>query len=433
MRNTPLPDATQSGEAGAGETAAAAESAAVPEPRYSLRRALLLAALSRLVFFAVAPLATYLLGIRPASWALRYPRRAEVFHGVLGHVLNPWAHWDGVWFIKIAVNGYAGNDGSVAFFPLFPLLLRWTGVLFGNNLVVTGIVVSTAFYLVAMALLYRLVAADFSPRIAWWTVIFLSIFPTSFFFQAVYSESLFLMLSLLCFRWSRQGRWKLAGLAGLLATLTRSTGVLLVIPMALFYYRQRGWSLRRTDAGIASLLMIPEGLMVWMAYLSLGFHRPLLFAQVQDQWRRTFAPPDYALWRGALAAFQGMRQIVSRQDTHLFWPAPNPGAAVPLAIANIVSLAVVVLIGWALYLILRRVPLPYSAYAVAMVAFPLFFPSRVQPLMSMPRFVLAAFPAFIGFALLAERRPRARWVLVAAFVAGGVLLTVKFAVFSWVA
>jgi len=410
-----------------------AATAAAPEPRYGLRRTLVLAAVSRLMFFATAPVATYLLGVRPASWALRYPRRAEVFHGVLGHILNPWAHWDGVWFIKIAVNGYASNDGSVAFFPLYPLLLRWVGVLFDNNLVITGIVLSTASYFVAMIVLYRLLAADFSPRIAARTVVLLSFFPTSFFFQAVYSEALFLALSLLCFWWSRQGRWRLAGLAGLLAALTRSTGILLVVPMLLFYYRQRGWKLRHTDARIASLLMVPEGLMVWMAYLSLGFHKPFLFAEVQDQWRRTVAPPNYALWRGIEAAFQGLRQIISGQDMHLYWPAPNPGAAVPLAIANIVSLAVVVLILWALYLILRRVPLPYSAYAVAMIGFPLFFPSEVQPLMSMPRFALAAFPAFLGFAFVFERRPHARWVFMTAFIAGGILLAAKFAIFSWVA
>ena len=124
----------------------------------------MVAGLARLLTFAAAGVAVSLLGVNPASWALRYPRRAEVFHGILGDFLNPWAHWDGVWFIKIAVNGYASNDGSVAFFPLFPLLLRWVGVAFNNNLVIAGIVFSLACYVGAMVLLYRLVEAEFDQQ-----------------------------------------------------------------------------------------------------------------------------------------------------------------------------------------------------------------------------------------------------------------------------
>ena len=62
---------------------------------------------------------------------------------------------------------------------------------------------------------------------ALWTVVFLSVFPTAFFFQAIYSESLFLLLSVACFLAARRGRWALAGAAGFLASLTRNTGLLL--------------------------------------------------------------------------------------------------------------------------------------------------------------------------------------------------------------
>ena len=109
---------------------------------FSLPRALAVAGLARLLTVVVAGLAVTLFGVNPASWALRFPRKAEVFRGILGNFLNPWAHWDGVWFIKIATDGYADKGGSVAFFPLFPLALRWIGVAFANNLVVAGIVFS---------------------------------------------------------------------------------------------------------------------------------------------------------------------------------------------------------------------------------------------------------------------------------------------------
>lgn len=418
---------------GVGEAAAAAVPAAAAASPFSLKRALVTAGLARLLTFAAAGVAVTLLGTNPASWALRYPRKAELYRGILGNFLNPWAHWDGVWFIKIAFNGWASNDGSAAFFPLFPLTLRWVGVAFANNLVIAGIVFSLACYVGAMVLLYRLVQSEFDQKTAFRTILYLSLFPTAFFFQAVYSESMFLLLALACFTWSRSGHWKLAGLAGLLATLTRSTGIMLLLPMAYYYYRERGFSLRRTDAKAASLLMIPEGLMVWMAYLSLSFHSPLLFASVQDQWRRFLAPPNFAVWQGVESSFRGVIRLIWGPGAPLLWPAPNPGAEVPLAIANLVACGAVAFAIFLLWKGVTRLPIPYTAFALAMVAFPLFFPAHYQPLMSLPRFVLAAFPLFITLALLTRDRPRAHAWVMGIFIAGSILLAAKFGMFSWVA
>ncbi len=392
-----------------------------------------MAVVSRLLVGLTATLATWVIGVKPAPWAQRLPRLAEPFHGVLAHVFNPWAVWDGVWFVKVAADGYTANDGTVAFFPLYPLIVRWVGIVFDNNLVLAGIVVSLACYFAAVYFLYRLVAARYSARVAYRTCLYLSIFPTAFFWQAVYSESMFLMLSVACILWSTEGRWKLAGLAGLAAALTRSAGFLLIVPMAMCYYEQRDWKLRRTDSAAASLLMIPEGLMVWMAYLSLGFGKPLLFAQVQDQWRRYVAVPTFALWKGLEAAFQGARQLISGQTSRLYWPASQPGAVVPLAVANLVNLTSVVIAALAICYGLRRLPLALSAYAIVTIGYPLLFPATSMPLMSMPRFVLAAFPIFMSMALFTDRRPRAHVIICTVSIVLCVVCTSKFAIFSWVA
>jgi hypothetical protein len=415
------------------EAASIALAAAEAPAPSLLRRTMVMAVVSRLLIGVTAALATWLLGVKPAPWAQRLPRLAEPFHGFLAHIGNPWAVWDGVWFVKIAADGYAGNDGSVAFFPLYPLMVRWVGIVFDNNLVVAGVVVSLACYFAAIYFLYRLVAARFGARVAYRTCLYLSIFPTAFYWQAVYSESMFLMLSAACVLWSTEGRWKIAGFAGLAAALTRSAGFLLIVPMALCYYEQRGWKLRRTDSSVASLLMIPEGLMVWMAYLSLRFGKPLLFAQVQDQWRRYMAIPTFALWKSLQAAFEGARQLISGQTSHLYWPAAQPGAAVPLAVANITNLASLVVAGLAVWYGLRRLPLALSAYAIVTIGYPLLFPASSMPLMSMPRFVLAAFPVFMAMALFSDDHPRAHTVFCAVSIVVLIALTAKFAMFSWVA
>jgi hypothetical protein len=398
-----------------------------------LTRALLAAAGSRVLIYAVAFASASLIGARglPVGW--RFPVRAEVFHGWLGALLNPWAHWDGVWYIKIATGGYADADGSTAFFPLFPLLLRYLGILLDGNMLVTGILISLICYAGCVWLLYRLVRSDFDDSIASRAVVYLAIGPLSFFLQAVYTESLFLVLSLACFVFAREGRWRLAGVMGLLATLTRSTGVLLLIPMVYYYYERRGWSFKKTDSHVANLLMVVEGLLVWMTYLALAFGKPLAFSSAQAQWERGFGAPNYTVTRAIVATVWGLRNVVSAEYYRVFWDVPRPGSEYSTAGTNILNLLFFVAAALLLWYGARRLPAAYSWYALAALAYPLFFPSTLVPLMSYPRFTLTVFPLYVALALFTRDRPRTHKVVVAVGLVLLVAFTAKFAVFSWVA
>ncbi len=395
--------------------------------------ALLVAVGARLYTFAIGLAAIYLIGIQYAAWSVRFPARAEVFNGVLGALFNPWAHWDGVWYIKIAAVGYADADGSTAFFPLYPLLIRWIGVVFAGNLELTGILISLVCYAASVWLLYKLVAADFDEKTAARTVVYLAIFPTAFFFQAAYTESLFLLLSLACFWWAREGRWRLAGLAGLLGALTRTTGILLLVPMAVYYYQRRGWRLRRTDANIANLLMVAEGLLVWMTYLSVTFGKPLLFANVQAEWRRSPMWPNFTIARSIEGALQGARQLLSRQYLDAYWPVLHPHDAYQVAVSNIIGMVFLVVTLLCLFYAAKRLPPAYSLYGAAAAMYPLFFPARYVPLLSYPRFVLVAFPIFVAMAVYTRDKPRGHTAIVVAMVLCLTILTAMFAVFAWVA
>lgn len=377
--------------------------------------------------------AAALIGVKEPPINLRFPSGAEVFKGPLGYLLNPWAHWDGVWFIKIAASGYADQGGSTAFFPLLPTLLRYFGIVFGGNLVVTGVVISLACYGGSVWLLHRLVRADFDEGIAARTVVYLAIGPLSFFFQAVYTESLFLLLSLACFVFAREGRLRLAGLMGLLAVLTRSAGVFLLVPIAYYYYQQRGWQLRRTDSHVANLLMIPEGLLVWMTYLSLAFSNPFSFARAQTEWTRVLAAPNYTVGRALTAALEGGWRIISTRYVSLSLSMPGQWSSLDVAAANIIALGVLVMVGLLLWYGARRLPPAYSLFALVSLLFPLCFPAHSMPLMSFPRFALTAFPLYVSLALFTRDRRWAHTAVVAIGLLLLVLFTIKFALFSWVA
>jgi hypothetical protein len=402
-------------------------------PSRPLTRALVAVIGSRVLIFAVAFLAAAFIGVHglPVGW--RFPLRAEVFTGWLGSLFNPWGHWDGVWYIKIATSGYADGDGSTAFFPLYPMLLRYVGVVMHGNLLITGIVISLLCYAGSVYLLWRLVRMDFDEQLASRAVIYLAIGPLSFFLQAVYTESLFLLLTLACFVFAREGRWRLAGVMGLLATLTRSTGVLLLIPMAYYYYEKRGWKLKKTDSHVANMLMVVEGLLVWMTYLALAFGKPLSFSTAQKQWERHFGAPNYTVTKAVVATVWGMRKVISAEYYRWLWEAPRPGSEYSNLATNVLNLAFLIAAALLLWYGARRLPRAYSWYALASLAYPLFFPSKYVPLMSYPRFTLTVFPLYVALALYTMDRPRTHKVVVAVGVVLLIVFTGKFAIFSWVA
>ena len=401
-----------------------------------------IAAASRAGLFALVYFSTPYTHRRIVPATLLYPL-AHVYRGALGTLLNPWAHWDSVWYIRIASRGYVPFRDSAAFFPLYPILVRAGASLLGGSYELAGIAISVACFMALCAMLYKLVAREFDHRIALATIAFLSLFPTSFFFQAVYTESLLLLLVVLCFFFARRPYWPLAGLAGGLAVLTHISGLVLLLPMALLYARERRWRLRAVRPDAASLLLVPAGLLPWMAYLHTTFGNALLFRRAQAHWGRTFAWPWTTVGRGVLAVYYDIRGLPQLQvlqhhserladlyaARHLIDPAPNEALTIgnALALAALLLALVVIALAW------RRLPPAYTAFAAALVALPLFGPTFLRPLMSMPRFILAAFPLFIAFAVLTDRRPVLRGVLLALFAAGLVLLTLRFAAFRWVA
>ena len=135
---------------------------------------------------------------------------------------DAFARHDSGWYFDIARNGYdataavAGGRSNIAFAPVYPMLMRYVGRLFGRapgDVYLGGIVVSWLSFALAMVVLYRLAALDLPRRRAERAVLLTAIFPFSFFFGAVYTESTFLLFTLLAFYGFRTRRWALGGVA----------------------------------------------------------------------------------------------------------------------------------------------------------------------------------------------------------------------------
>jgi Gpi18-like mannosyltransferase len=164
----------------------------------------------------------------------------DEIYGVLPYrLVAPFARWDARWYLDIAHSGYIQfPPGRAAFFPLYPLLLAIGGAVFGSPLI-CGIVISFVCAFFAFAFLHRLTKIELGADAARHTVWILAFSPMAYYLSAIYSESLFLMLSVGAVLAARTGRWTWAATAGVLAAATRNAGILLILPLMLLWWQRR--------------------------------------------------------------------------------------------------------------------------------------------------------------------------------------------------
>ncbi len=359
------------------------------------------------VRIALIVLAALAAGLFPARDAVSVPGWIAPAIGHAWHsVFTALERQDALWFLRIATTGYARADGSAAFFPLYPLLVRAVSWIVGGHPLVAAMLVSNLAFFGSLLVLYDLTVRELSEAVARRTIVYLAVFPTAFFFFAPYSESAFLLLSLIAFRQATRDRWASAALAGALAALTRSIGVVLapaLIVMAIEQYRAHGGRLWPRVAGGAAVLLGP---LAYLGWWGIAHGEALAPIHAQANWQREIASPVSTLWRAVRMAFGGL----GVQDPG-YW-------IIDVLVVGVVIVAVVAGI--------RRLPLPYLVYSIGSILIPLSYPFPSRPLLSMPRFVVVIFPAFWVMADAAERRRIPHTAIVAGFAMGYGLLAVLF-------
>ena len=331
----------------------------------------------------------------------------------LGYAVDVWARWDSDWYIRIAQDGY--GQASAAFFPLYPALVGLLGrVLFGHY-VLAGVLISLACAFAALALLYRLAEERLGADGACRCVLYLAIFPTTLFLQAVYAESLFLLLAVGAFLLAERGRFSAAGAVAGLALLTRPFGIALLPPLALMAWRARDRRRALTGLALAPALAALYPLLLWWQVGD-----PFAFTDAQDRWNRNLsaAGPLGGIWAGARDALTGA--------------APSGTSAQHALAVNVEGLLYLVLFGVLAAIAWRRFGAPYGLFAALGLALPLSVPSERWPLLSISRFGLVLFPLFLALATLG-RSPRVHAAIVGI---SGILLgvnVVRWSLWQWVA
>jgi hypothetical protein len=219
-----------------------------------------------------------------------------VFRGNYGHpppgppdASIAFATWDAANYVELAEHGYGSQGPEDALYPLYPLLLRALGPLFGGDLVFAGLVVSNIAGVLALLVLHDWLLRRGPSSVADGTVLLLCVEPAAFFGSLVYAESLFLLLVALMFNLMDRGRPWAAGTCGALLALTRPVGVFVVVPLGIALLRDR----RRGPVLLSSLLPCVG----WLGYLgivALGSGDPWLGFRIQNGFLTT--PSVARLW-----------------------------------------------------------------------------------------------------------------------------------------
>jgi hypothetical protein len=342
-----------------------------------------------------------------------------------------WKQWDADWYLAIASLGHYSKESTV-YFPLYPQLIQWGGNIFGpESLFSVAMAISWIASLPAFIGIALLAAYDNkSDAYAMPTLRVTIAYPLMFFLAAPYTESLFLALAVWALYLARRGIWFFSALCAVFAMLTRSTGIILWLPMvwelgsqfhwwssiqsawknksipwypAVFKEKflsdsQFRWNwIKNALSAIAMVGAIPLGLLIYMIDCYNRFGDPIAFISAEKAWTHEFMPP-WELFRVSLQYYQGIPPWSFYQAR--FWVDLFP------------LLACIAIIIWAF----RRWPFSYTLYMIGLVfmvtASPTINGGYPFPLMSVSRYLVIAIPVFLFLGAQAHRRSWVDTVLV---------------------
>ncbi|MEV6835866.1 hypothetical protein AB0N17_15315 [Streptomyces sp. NPDC051133] len=300
--------------------------------------------------------------------------------------------WDSVWYLAIAAHGYGhdlpsrvpGEHSDLAFFPLYPALVRTVTALVPLGGGAAGLLVSWTAAVVAAAGIHAVGARLHGRATGVALVVLWGLLPHSVVLSMAYTEPLLTAFAAWSLYAVLAGSWLWAGALAALAGLSRPNGFAVAAAVLAAagaeVWRRRGRVSHRLWTGAA---LAPLG---WTAYvLWVGRRKGNLldgYFEVQRQWGSRFD-----LGRGS---WQFVRGLLLNGHRMVF----------PMAL-------VIVAAGVLLYvlLLLERAPLPLVVHSGVLLLIALggsgYFESK-------PRFLLPAFPLLLPLAGALVRTARAR-------------------------
>lgn len=219
-----------------------------------------------------------------------YDREPFTMFGTTSPFWDAFVRFDSGWYYPIARTGYQyveGGRNNLAYFPVYPLLMRYVGRMFGprpSDYLLGGIIVSWMAFVLAMIAMYYLARLDLPRRRAERAVLLIAIFPFAFFYGVVYAESVFLLFMAASFYFFRTRRWIVGGVCGGLATATRVNGIMMLPALAWIAWHGAGSDRRQRLSALAGLALVCSGIGLYSFYVYRLSGNPFEWAASIERW-----------------------------------------------------------------------------------------------------------------------------------------------------
>lgn len=337
----------------------------------------------RLLLFVILIGGAYLISYnpeRPVAYIFGYISSNRTFDSVF---LFPWGNFDGIHYLNIAEHGYTNQ---ARFFPLFPLMLRVT---FGSP--AASIILVTINFFLALHFFKKLVSLDFSNKIATQSLVYLLLFPTSFFFVSIYSEALFLLLAILSFYFARKRKWLLSILCAMLLMATRFVGIAILPALLYEFFTTEKVNIKK----LALFLISPLGLIAYSIFNYYKWGNFLFFIQAQGELGNNRSVSSVVLFPQTVFRYI---KILSTVSTGSYgWMIAL------LELASFLFALVFLYFAWK-----KKIRVSYLIFAVINFAITI----STGTFSGLPRYVLTLFPIFIALALVKSKLLRFTFMII---------------------
>lgn len=361
-----------------------------------MKRILQLFVAWRLLLFVPVFLATLFLPFRENSLYTTLWQYTGKYPIVEHELVYPWSNFDGVHYVAIASRWYVDEGRFLPFFPVLvgvvaaPLSLIWPIVPYGPGTFWAGILVSTLATMLALYFTAKLLHLDYKTKTVALSLFLLLASPVAFFLACIYSEGLFLLLSVLTLYCARKQRWFMASVLAMVLSVTRLSGILIILPLLWEYYeleikpsKKLAW---KNITKLAWFAIIPVLLLIygWFNYVKWGDF--LYFVNAHGLLGNSREVSGLVFPLVTIYRYLRIFTTVS-VNQYEFWIA-------------LLEFGTLIYAVWSLFLAWKTKIRPsYMLFSVAMLALPLFSGT----LSGLPRYILPIFPFFLAQALWFEK------------------------------
>lgn len=318
-------------------------------------------------------------------------------------LLFPWTNFDGVHYVYIAGYGYTNE---ARFFPLFPIVINLIsnmlggGTAFSKVQIITAVILASTLFLFALQSLRKLLELDFSKEVVGKTIFYLVIFPTSFFFVCVYSESLFLLLALLSFYFARKDQWILATFFGALLMVTRFVGIVILPALIYEFVTSNYFLLARKNwyeliKMMVLFLTMPIGLILYALFNYIKFGNFFYFISAQGEVANYRTVNSIILFPQTIVRY--IRIFASFQTRQYEWWVA------------LLEIAFFIFVSIILYLGIKKKLRP-SYMIFTLLGF--LMPVSSGTFSGLPRYVIVLFPVFVILSVIKNKFFRLAYIIV---------------------